>query len=289
MDSEKTWIEIALPVDDTLEEIVSPLLLATGAVGCQMQKGVLRGYYERSEWSDQKFQQIYQFLSQLKDQGVSVPIEKLHVQEIKDQDWNAEWKKNYLPIEIGNKFIIKPSWITLAQLVDKEIIQIDPQMAFGTGTHETTQLVIKLFMEYGGMPRSILDIGTGSGILAIAAARFFKTKIFAFDNDLTAAATARQNCIINGVKNQIEIFCSENLNFKNKKFDLILANISRTVILDLLLEISTLLAPRGRVIFSGILFEEKEKIITKLNSHRLDFVVERRQSEWVGLVAEKFR
>ena len=157
-------------------------------------------------------------------------------------------------------------------------------MAFGTGTHETTQLVIQSLLQFTGSPETILDVGTGTGILAIAAARLFDARVFAFDNDPIAASTAKQNFINNNVADRIEIFCGENINFKKPQFDLILANINRSVIIQLLPEISTALKPNGQAILSGILYEEKGKLIEKLKSFSLKLVHESKQAEWVGLV-----
>ncbi len=287
MISQKTWIEISLPVDEAVEESISNFLFEIGVEGCQTQRGVLRGYFLEEKWNDQKFKQLGDYLKQLSELGFAIPTYQFSVQKINHQDWNAEWKKSYKQIEVGEKIIIKPSWIKLEQDSPKEVIEIDPQMAFGTGTHATSQLVIELLQELPQFPGTILDIGTGTGILAIVAARLFNAKVFAFDNDFTAAATAKQNFINNDVANKIEIFCSENLNLNNFQFELVLANINRNVIIQLIPEITKVLKPDGMAILSGILDEEKEKIFEKLNSNSLRLINERKQGEWVGLVVVK--
>ena len=160
-------------------------------------------------------------------------------------------------------------------------------MAFGTGTHATTQLVLELLLEIQQPPRTILDIGTGTGILAIAAARLFDSKIYVFDNDFTAVSTAQQNFVNNNVAEKIEFFCSENFSLNKVWFDLILANINRSIIIQLLPEISETLIPNGKAIFSGILSEEKEKIVEELNRYSLGLINEQVQDEWVGLVVVK--
>lgn len=285
--TKKTWIEVSLPVDDMAEESITNFLFEMGAQGCQTQQGVLRGYFLSTEWSEQKSLQLVGYLEQLIQLGFSLRTDHFEVQTIKSQDWNAEWKKSYKPIEIGERIIIKPSWIKQEQDSSKEVIEIDPQMAFGTGTHATSQLVIGLLQELHQIPGRILDIGTGTGILAIVAARLFNSKVFAFDNDYTAAATAKQNFINNDVADKIEIFCCDNLNLKYFQFDLVLANINRNVIIQLLPEIKKALKPDGMAILSGILEEEKEKIFDKLNCNSLRLISERKQGEWVGLIIAK--
>ena len=280
-------MEISLPVDETAEESITNFLFELGAVGCQIQQYVLLGYFFSEEWSEQKFLQFSGYLKQLTQLGFSLKTDQFEVQKMENQDWNSEWKKSYKPIEIGKRIIIKPSWITQEQDSSKEVIEIDPQMAFGTGTHATTQLVIKLLLEIQQSPGSILDIGTGTGILAIAAARLFSTKVFVFDNDFTAVSTAQQNFVNNGVAEKIEVFCSENFCLNKVRFDLILANINRSVIIQLLPEISEALKPTGKAIFSGILNDEKEMIFEKLSDYSLELIMEQQQDEWAGLVVEK--
>jgi ribosomal protein L11 methyltransferase len=285
--SEKTWVEISLPVYETIEESITNFLFELGAVGCQTQGAVLRGYFLSEEWTNQKSLQFCDYLKHISQLGFSLATDQFEVQKIENQDWNAEWKKSYKPIEIGGRIIIKPSWIKQKQDPSKAVIEIDPQMAFGTGTHATTQLVLELLIEIQQPPRTILDIGTGTGILAIAAARLFDSKIYAFDNDFTAVSTAQQNFVNNNVVEKIELFCSENFSLNKVRFDLILANINRSIIIQLLPEISEALIPNGKAIFSGILNEEKEKIVEELNRYSLELINEQIQDEWVRLVVVK--
>jgi ribosomal protein L11 methyltransferase len=287
VNSDKTWVEISLPVNDTIEDAITNFLFELGAVGCQAQGEVLRGYFLSEEWSDQKSLQFCDYLKQIYQLGFSLETDQFEIQKIENQDWNAEWKKSYKPIEIGGRFIIKPSWIKQKQDTSKEVIEIDPQMAFGTGTHATTQLVLELLLEIQQPPRTILDIGTGTGILAIAAARLFDSKIYVFDNDFTAVSTAQQNFVNNNVVEKIELFCGENINLNKVRFDLILANINRSIIIQLLPEISEALIPNGKAIFSGILNDEKEQVLGKLNFYSLGLISELKMDEWVGFVVEK--
>ena len=283
-DQNNSWIEVSLPVPENGEESISNFLFELGAEGCQNQENVLIAYFKFENWNNQKYQELKCYLLQLNELGFVFEQDQIRITEIENQDWNAEWKKQYKPFDIGNKIIIKPSWCDLDSETSKIIIEIDPQMAFGTGTHETTRLMIELLLEYIDSPETILDIGTGTGILAIAAARLSNAKIFAFDNDPVATSTAKQNIIDNHVDNRIKIFCSDNLDIQKRKFDLILANINRTVIVEMLPEISKILNSNGKAILSGILCEEKDKVINKLALHSLQLTHERKLGEWVGLV-----
>ena len=285
-DQKNLWIEVSLPVTANNDDAITNFLFELGAEGCQNQQNLLTSYFKFENWDTQKSQKLINYLDQLIQLGFSVQKDQIRVKEVENQDWNAEWKKQYKPFKIGKKIIIKPSWCEYENDPSKIIIEIDPQMAFGTGTHETTQLIIQLLLDYAVAPKTILDIGTGTGILAIVAAKLFNAKILAFDNDPIAASTAKQNFINNNVADRIEIFCGENLNFKNSQFDLILANINRTVIIQLLSYISKALKPNGHVILSGILDEEKDKIIEKLEQHSLKLLTQSKLGEWVGLVVK---
>lgn len=281
------WIEISLPVSETSEEPVSNFLFELGASGCFSQFNLLKAYFDKDDWNDEKLKQFKNYLEQLAELGFQISNDGIKINSFKDRDWNAEWKKTYRPFELANRFIIKPSWVKLAPNPDKIIIEIDPQMAFGTGTHETTQLVLELMREKVRTAERILDIGTGTGILSIAAAKIYDAQIFAFDNDPIATATAKENFKINNVADRIELYCANTVIIRDKKYDLILANITRSVIESLLSSISSALTSSGTAIFTGILIEEKDRFKEKLRQYSFKIICERELGEWLGFVLHK--
>jgi ribosomal protein L11 methyltransferase len=284
---ENNWIEVSLPVSQQTEDAVTNFLFELGAAGSSIREDLLSAYFQESVWTKQKHEQLIRYLHQLNELDFFVRTDQVQVQLIENQDWNAIWKQSIQPIDIDGKILIKPSWIDITPLPHKHIIEIDPQMAFGTGTHATTQLMLKFIIEHIGNSFRIIDIGTGTGILAMAAARLSEASIIAFDNDPIAAATAQQNFQKNYVQEKIHLFCGTLDAIKKMQFDLVLANINRTTIVPLLSDIYDKMTASGLAILSGILIEEKNEITKHLNRFPLKIVAEKQIDEWIGLVIQK--
>jgi len=255
-----------------------------GAQGCYNQENILRAYFRNSIWDDVKKDQFQFYLHQLAKLQFPVQRDKIQVQRIEDRDWNVQWKQSIKPIEICGKILIKPSWITIELPLSTKVIEIDPQMAFGTGVHATTQLMLKLLTEHIKTQVRIMDMGTGSGILAIAAAHLSNAQIIAFDNDPIATDTARQNFIKNQVLGKVHLFCGTIDSVKDIAFDLILANINRSIIIESLSKIYRCLSHKGLAIFSGILIDEKKQLVEHIEKYDLKVVKETQQGEWLALV-----
>lgn len=280
----KYWIEVSLRVTFDTEEAIANFLFEIGAIGCFNEHDILRAYFQESDWSDQKKVQFERYLLQLAELQFPVQPDRFRLQKIENQDWNKQWKQSIKPIEISDKIIVKPNWINIEKSPSKLVIEIEPQMAFGTGVHATTQLMLKLLVKYIGSPTRILDMGTGTGILAIAAARLCSARVLAFDNDLIATATAKQNCINNQVSNRIDLFCGTIDGIKDIVFDLILANINRSIIIESLSKIFRCLNESGLAIFSGILIDEEKQLIQAIKNFDWKIIEIAHQREWSGFV-----
>lgn len=205
--------------------------------------------------------------------------------EVADQDWLQEWKKHWKPTEIG-RFVIAPSWENIAD-TGHIVIRIEPNMAFGTGTHETTQLCLKTIDENYVPGQSFLDVGTGTGILSIAAAKLtgpsLHPKFFACDTDADSIKIARENAELNGVGSMIE-FQTGPISNDTPVFDFVCANLT----IDVILPILTLLLEKAAktLALSGILIEQEEMVITALVRNGIgDFSIER-DGEWIAVTIE---
>jgi ribosomal protein L11 methyltransferase len=204
----------------------------------------------------------------------------LKVREVPDRDWLAEWKKDWQPVEVG-RFIIAPPWSEVTDAGGRIVIRIEPGMAFGTGTHETTRLCLKAIEKYfrGG---SFLDVGTGTGILAIAAAKMWPiARVEALDTDNDAVKIARENARLNGVGGQIE-FRTGSITEQTPSADLVCANLTAPVIVDLLP--SLLGATCGRLVLSGILDAQLELVQSRLLELGAEGFENESDGEWVALV-----
>jgi ribosomal protein L11 methyltransferase len=204
--------------------------------------------------------------------------------EVEDQDWLHEWKKHWKPTSVG-RFIITPPWENVAD-DDKVVIRIEPNMAFGTGTHETTQLCLKAIEENYDARQSFLDVGSGTGILAIAVAKLAggSPAILAYDTDTDSIKIARQNAGANGVEKAIDFHVGPIIR-ETPVFDLVCANLTLDVILpilDLLLE-----KTGATLVLSGILVEQEETIVRALvDLDERNLSIER-AGEWLSVTIRK--
>ena len=200
---------------------------------------------------------------------------------VKEEDWLAEWKKHWQPTEIG-KFVIAPPWSDVES--DKIVIRIEPNMAFGTGTHETTQLCLKALSENYLPEMSMLDVGTGTGILAIAAAKLGGTNIFACDVDADSVAIARENAVLNEVGGQIK-FADKTIDGHMPQFDFVCANLTLDVIqpiLGLLLNKS-----KSMLLLSGILAEQESAIRGELSRFQISNLKVEMSGEWMSVLIKR--
>ena len=204
----------------------------------------------------------------------------LTARELAEQDWLSEWKKHWQPVEVG-RFVIAPSWSEIQVAADRIVLRIDPGMAFGTGTHETTRLCLKAIDKYfaGG---SFLDVGTGTGILAIAAAKLAPdATIIACDTDAVAVRIARENASLNGVEERID-FQAGSISEAMPSADFVCANLTAPVIVELLPVL--LGATCGRLVLSGILDSQFELVNRRLMQLTATVNEIMQDGEWIALV-----
>ncbi|MBA2378771.1 MAG: 50S ribosomal protein L11 methyltransferase, partial [Blastocatellia bacterium] len=196
----------------------------------------------------------------------------------------AEWKKHWKPTEIG-RFVIAPPWSEVDERDEQIVIRIEPNMAFGTGTHETTQLCVAAIERKFRDGTTMLDVGTGTGILAIAAARFAASaKIYAFDTDANSVAIARENAKLNGVDSSIELHEGTIEGLKTS-FDLVCANLTLDVIIPILDDLIE--STRETLILSGILGEQESEIVDELKSRGYPDIEITRKGEWIAVELQK--
>ena len=212
---------------------------------------------------------------------------------IEQENWISSWKKYWGPELVGKKILVLPSWIELPEeYKNKKVIRIDPGAAFGTGSHPTTSLCLEALEKISLSNKKILDIGSGSGILSIAAKSFGASKIFAIDNDYLAINSTESNFQLNfGNLDNLKIYLGpfDCLISKNslKNFDFIFCNILAEVIKGIIPDISKCLNIDGEAIFSGILNSQKDEIINLLNASNFQINEVSSRKDWVCITAQK--
>jgi len=212
------------------------------------------------------------------------------IEEIASVDWGEEWKKYFHPLRVGKKFIIKPTWEAYLPTEGEVVIEIDPGMAFGTGQHHSTAMCLEaledLFIRAPGAPREVLDVGTGTGILGIAAAKLGANKVVGLDIDENAVAIAIENAALNRVAERLAITNSDVFTLPGT-FDLIMANLTAKLLTELHRCLTSLLAPGGSLIISGILDWQGPEIEACFSHPPLRLLRSIKGEEWLCYVFQK--
>nr|AUN36115.1 ribosomal protein L11 methyltransferase [uncultured bacterium] len=271
------YYAVDVDLERAAHEAVEYALMEAGALGTETSDRGVTAYFSETPDRERVRDELLEALRIYELPSSSV--RDMKVREVEQRDWLEEWKQNWQPVEIG-RFIIAPPWTNLENIHDRLVIRIEPGMAFGTGTHETTRLCLNAIQKYyyGG---SFLDVGTGTGILAIAAAKLFpEAQIEACDTDETAIAIARENAELNGVAEQINFWVGS-IDDSTESVDLV-ANLTANVVTEL---IPTLVGVTcGRLILCGILETQVEMVQAALHECGIDNFEIMHDGEWVALI-----
>ncbi len=246
------------------------------------------GYAPENEFFEQRNKSITDKLNRLK---AEVKIEySIELQQIDEEDWAESWKEYFWPQKIGKQIVVKPTWREYKQNNGEIVIEIDPGMAFGTGTHPSTSLCVEMLEKYLNPDDSILDVGTGSGILLLAAAKLGAKNLSGIDIDEVAVKIAAENLIINGIESdRFNITTGKIGTITKGGFDLIIANILTDVIIEIIPDVKRLLKDNGIFICSGIVEENKEIITRKLQSGGFEIFDITIKEKWAAFAAKSWR
>lgn len=296
------WLEISVSVDGEAAEAVSATLeqyaYQGGVVIEQMgdlndpdplalePEIVVKIYVPDYEDTSERRRKIDEALYYL---GRLYPVSEPRYRQIVDEDWSTTWRKNYKPFQIGRRVWIQPSWLEAENVDDDDlVITLDPGMAFGTGLHPSTRMCIEAMEELIQPGLSILDIGTGSGILAIAAVGFGAQRVLALDTDRIAVRTARENAKNNHVLEHVELFQGSLDSLGPSKWDIVVVNILAPVIVGLIQgDLLSYLSTTGRVIMSGIIDEQVNGVQNALAKAGGEVTRKLTTRDWVALVAKQ--
>ena len=257
------------------------------SIAAKMRDDVcVTAYYSAAVHSGDVLAQIRSELERLKRELSDImPLGKMEIETggIDDENWAEFWKKDYKPFRLGKNMVVKPGWEHYEAKEGDKVLEIDPGMAFGTGTHETTALCVELIEEYMQPGATVIDIGTGSGILAIAAIECGASEALATDIDHLAVKVAAENVVRNGCAGKIEVRQGDLLEVVDRKADVVVANIIADVICALCGPAKTCIAEGGLFICSGIANEREEKVLKALAEAGYVEPDIRRKGEWVAM------
>jgi ribosomal protein L11 methyltransferase len=299
------WIEVSLHVDGEAAEAVAQELHKWCTQGVSIEqpditpdvwddgdvpptdKLILRGYFANDKNADTTKEQIDRALHYL---NMLYPVPQAVYSIVNEEDWAEAWKAHYAPVKLGRHILIRPRWIDVQADADDIVISLDPGMAFGTGTHPTTQLCLEALEDMVSPALDVLDLGCGSGILSIAAAKLGATKIVGVDIDPIAVKTTLENAEYNGVSERITAFegSLENVITSARRYDLVVVNILAKIIIPMCDQhLGETVRPGGRAIFSGIIEEQVETVEEALRRTGLEPVARRQQGDWILVEAKR--
>jgi len=273
---------VPLDVQDSLQGF---MLTQTTLEGLEeTQEGDVRYFIPIGEWTPELQDELSEFVSMLPS-----PVELRSVEPIEEKDWNAEWEAGIEPVRVTDDLVIAPSWKEeeAEHLDSKYLIVIDPKMSFGTGHHETTRLCLRAIEKVNVKKMSVLDVGTGSGVLAIYALMRGAARAIGIDTDDWAVENVEENRDLNGLAaDRFTVFCGNLASTidSEDKFDLILANIHRNILIESSEEIASHSLPGSTLILSGLLVYDSAEVAEEYRSLGYQLVEELREHEWSALL-----
>ncbi|MGB1286173.1 MAG: 50S ribosomal protein L11 methyltransferase [Aggregatilineales bacterium] len=299
------WLEISLRVDGEAAEAVAQELQKWCHQGIVVEQDnllpdrwdeddipapenlLVRGYLAQADETDSLKAQIERNLGYL---NMMYPVPAPTYRIVDEENWADAWKVHYKPVRIGKRILIRPLWIEMPIDADDIEIALDPGMAFGTGTHPTTQLCLEAIEDLVTPGLDILDLGCGSGILAIAAAKLNAGSILAVDIDDIAVKSTIENATVNGVADKIEAQQGtlDSLITSPRRYDMLLVNILAKIIIPMCENgLGELVRPGGKAIFSGIIEDQVADVETALKSTGLTPSARRKQGDWILIEAHR--
>jgi ribosomal protein L11 methyltransferase len=287
------WLEVSVTVENEAAEVVAEVLsryvyrgvaIEAGPEGWNAGPVVVKAYVPADDQLQATKRRIEEALWHL---GQIRPIPAPTFRPVAEEDWAEAWKERLDVLRIGQHIVIRPSWREYAPEPKDVVIQLDPGMAFGTGLHPTTQMCLVALEELTRPEATVLDLGTGSGILAIAAARLGAGRVLAVDNDPIAVKTARGNVVTNGVQEAVSVVCGSLADVPGR-YHLVVVNILAKVNVEMMQEgLANRVRPGGRLITAGIIADQEPEVVAALEQKRLALVERRQTGDWVCLVAEQ--
>ncbi|WP_080844960.1 50S ribosomal protein L11 methyltransferase [Cytobacillus gottheilii] len=309
------WSEISIHTTNEAVEAISNILHEAGASGV-----VIEDPFELIKERQDQFGEIYQldpqdypdegvivkaylpvnsFLGETVDEikeainnlilfNIDIGLNKVSISEVNEEEWATAWKKYYHPVKISERFTIVPTWEEYTPVSSDElIIELDPGMAFGTGTHPTTVMCIQALERTVKHGDYVVDVGTGSGVLSIAAAMLDAKKVTALDLDEVAVQSAKINVKLNKVHEKIDVFQNNLLDGVEGQADVVVANILAEVIMRFTSDVASAVKQDGYFIASGIIQQKKQDVKDKISEAGFDIIEVMQMEDWVAIIAKR--
>ena len=309
------WLEVSVNTHSESVEVVSSILIELGSKGVSIEDPqdyyqltdeqlewlkvqqkdlyetdtvIVKGYFQPSQWSKDSDVLLHEKIEEIKVYGLQTGPLSVQVKEVGEEDWANAWKQYYFPVRVTRFLTVVPSWVDYEKEQDDELlIELDPGLAFGTGTHPTTQLSLTALEQTIRGNESVLDVGTGSGVLSIASKLLGASKVTAFDIDEMATRVAKENIALNPTIGEIEVFENNLLVGVDQKSDLIVANILAEILLQMPEDAHRNLNDDGRLILSGIIESKANEVMEAYEKAGFTLVERMTMREWNCFIMKK--
>lgn len=245
---------------------------------------IVKGYLLRDSLFETKISGLQTYIQTLSDHGLNPGKGAIEISEMDEQDWDALWKEQFKPMSIGKHLVVSPTWNETEDFGSKMVIFIDPGLSFGTGSHETTAMCMEMLETHIKSEHHVLDVGTGTGILSITAAKLGAARTIGIDIDETAVKIAKENAKINRCEDKISFKTGDLISQEEGFFDVIVANLFAELLVHMAKEASKILKKKGICIMSGILIEKEDMVIEAYKSFGFSLLQKKHQREWSCLV-----
>lgn len=277
----KTFIQYTISTIPRNNELISGMMWQFDLDGINESELGLKIFVDSNKSiSEEEITSVLEFA---KGEGL---ISEYSIQKeiIEDRNWNADYEKNVKVIEITDRIVIKPTFKEYISNSNKIVITIDPKMSFGTGEHETTKLMVRMIEKYIRKNDFVLDVGSGTGILAITSVLLGAKNAIGIDNDEWCLLNGKENVAINLLEDKVEIRQAEIHQIKEKDFDLIVANINKHILIEIAPYLRLKIKETGKLIISGLLKSDTEDIVSKFQLHNFVMIEKIELGDWVSIV-----
>lgn len=249
---------------------------------------VIKAYFPETIFLPEILPSIQQRILELKTFGLDIGPNEVKTSEVSDTSWATAWKKYYHPLQVTRFMTVVPSWEEYTpKFSDERIIRLDPGLAFGTGTHPTTRLSMQALETSIVGGETILDVGTGSGVLSIASKALGAGDVYAYDLDEVAVRAAKENMDLNDYAKEVQVAANDLLKGIAIKADIVMANILAEIILLLIEDAWRVLKPNGLFITSGIIDSKKDTVLEQLLAQGFEIEQVQQMKDWFAIIARK--
>ncbi len=279
------YYQLKVSADKQVNDLVVGFLSDVGAEGFVEEGESLLCYFSEEKWKPSFQTDVAGFLGSLKEQG-KIGRFDVGVTTVRNQDWNKQWEESIVPVEVTENIVIKPSWKDYTGNA-RIVIEIDPKMSFGTGHHETTRMMVQELEKRVKPGDRVLDVGTGTGVLAVAAVKLGAGLCVAVDNDEWSIENSRENIERNGIADRVRVVKGEVSSVEEGEFDIVAANLNRNTLIYLKEELYGKCRDGGILLLAGVLTADEEDVIGHYEASGFKPLGVRREAEWSALLFAK--